>query len=79
MVEKRVREYNRKKEKVKGRGKPKFDERGEGIVILLWLIMMKTIYTWNVRGLGREEKRWGIRALIRKGKVDIFTLWETKL
>lgn len=41
--------------------KPKKGGREEGTSITQLFIMTKTICTWNVRGLGREEKQWGIK------------------
>lgn len=42
--------------------------------------MMKTnICIWNVRGLGREKRRWGVKDLIKRWKVSIFSLQETKV
>lgn len=36
------------------------------------------IISWNIRGLGRREKRRGIRRLLSQRKVDILFLQETK-
>lgn len=36
------------------------------------------ILTWNIRGLGLQEKRGSIRRFIRKNKVDILLLHKTK-
>lgn len=35
--------------------------------------------TWNVRGLGREEKRKAVRNAIDQSKPDVIFLQETKL
>jgi exonuclease III len=41
--------------------------------------MNHNILTWNVRGLNEGRKRWKIRNLLSKWKVDIVCLQETKL
>lgn len=42
--------------------------------------MMKlNICSWNVRGLGKEEKWWVVKDLVRRWKVNVFSLQETKL
>lgn len=43
-------------------------------------LMMKTIIcSWNLKGLGRVEKKWGIRDLLKRWKVDLFTIQNSKL
>lgn len=29
--------------------------------------------------MGREERRWGVKDMIRRGKVNMLTVYETKL
>lgn len=41
-------------------------------------MMNLTMCSWNVRGLGRAEKRWGIRDIMKRWNVDIFNVQETK-
>lgn len=62
------------------RGKIEEGIKGGGEeALLILIIMMKTItYTWNIRGLRRVEKRRGIRDMIKRYKVDLFTIQETK-
>lgn len=36
--------------------------------------MMKVICSWNIRGLRKEEKQWGLREMLRRWKVDLITL-----
>lgn len=41
------------------------------------LVIMK-IMTWNVRGLGKSEKRSRVRNVIKEKKVDVMFIQETK-
>lgn len=42
-------------------------------------IMIMTFCTWNVKGLGSEEKRWAVKDLVKRSKIGVFSLQETKL
>lgn len=37
------------------------------------------VVSWNIRGLDRLEKRLAVRKLVRKHKVDVLILQETKV
>lgn len=37
------------------------------------------IVSWNIRGLGKPKKRLVVRKLVRKHKVDVLILQETKV
>ena len=37
------------------------------------------IVSWNIRGLGKLEKRPAVRKLVKKYKVDLLLLQETKI
>lgn len=37
------------------------------------------IVSWNIRGLGRPEKRLAVRKMVRSHKVDVLILQETKV
>lgn len=37
------------------------------------------IVSWNVRGLGRPEKRLAVKKLVRRHKVEFLMLQETKV
>lgn len=41
------------------------------------LVVMK-IMSWNVRGLGRSDKRSRVKLLIKERRVDVLLLQETK-
>lgn len=40
---------------------------------------MTTFCTWNVRDLGKEERRWVVKDLVMWRKINILSLRETKL
>lgn len=61
-----------------GRGE-EVGERGAREYPTPSLMMMPVICSWNIRGIGRGEKRWGVRDFLKRGKGDIITLQETKL
>ncbi|CAL5385523.1 uncharacterized protein LOC114290665 [Camellia sinensis] len=48
-----------------------------GLSSVLLLVIMK-ILSWNIRGLGRQEKRRMIKKIIRERKIDIALFQETK-
>lgn len=37
------------------------------------------IISWNVRGLGRSDKRLAVKKLVRRHKVEVLMLQETKI
>lgn len=37
------------------------------------------IVSWNIRGLGRPEKRMAVKKLVRRHRVDLLILQETKI
>lgn len=37
------------------------------------------VMCWNVRGLGKAGERATVRKLVKKHKVDLLLLWETKV
>lgn len=55
--------------------------RGVGDItyIKMKFMIMPTIFSWNVRGLRREVKRWGVRDLLKREKFEVITLQETKV
>ena len=45
----------------------------------LWAVSFMKILTWNVRGLGRREKRRTVRLMVARNQVDMLLLQESKL
>lgn len=37
------------------------------------------IVSWNIRGLDRPEKRMAVKKLVRRHRVDLLILQETKI
>ena len=38
-----------------------------------------TVMSWNIRGLGKPEKRAAARKLVKKQKISLLLLQETKI
>lgn len=43
------------------------------------VFVVMIIVSWNVRGLGRLEKRLAVRKMVRRHKADLLLLQETKI
>lgn len=54
-------------------------EGREGVGLIHCCMMNITICTWNVKGLGWGEKRWGIKDLVKRWKVDLLILQEMEM
>ena len=49
------------------------------ILWVCWCFCVTIIVSWNVRGLGRLEKRLAVRKMLRQHKADVLLLQETKI
>lgn len=47
--------------------------------VSLTYMMWTTIFSWNIRGMGVEAKGWEVRDMLRRWKIDLFSLQEMTL
>lgn len=51
------------------------------VIEVIFSLNMKQIkiLSWNTRGLGHEDKRTGVRSVIRLARCDVVCIQESKL